>query len=568
MAAAAAPPPAASGSSKPQFVVFANPGSGERAAFDALHHALESKLQGRIVNLVARRGIDNPADHGPKAAARIVRRLGLTGDDVVIVAGGDGTVSWGMNIVEEAMTIREGARVKLIRHADTEGGDRIEAGEEGVIATVGDNHLVCDFRDRRVTVHPGNVEAQRDPDTFKCTPFVAVIPLGTGNDLSRDLGFGPGFAVPKPCCGPPGDFAADLLKTIHDAKQSVLDRWSLEAWCWAESPVVHKVLCTDSAGFSVGPTVAKGIVVTAVEPGGPAEQAGITVGARVARVGTVSNPSVAQVDAAVHGSAGKHLEVEVAKLEPINLGHSTICNNYISIGFDAAIAERFDTFRRQYPRWCRTRIANKIWYAILGGAAMVGSPRISTRVQMTYRKTPEADLEELDLSKLSLRTLVFTNLGSYASGMSPWSSKPGRMHDGTEAHAQRSYDGRIEVCGFRSTTHMGTTQIKLTNSIRLCQAHDVFVDVAPHNDPINGASGLRMQVDGEPLRLPRTGGRVRISFKKSCRCLVVNDKSVAPQAQVRGECREAVPAGTGRAEMTTPLLSDYAGAGLSVQEAS
>ena len=50
-------------------------------------------------------------------------------------------------------------------------------------------------------------------------PAVAVIPLGTGNDLSRALGWG-GSHVSRP--------VEDVLKDIAEAEAVDLDRWTIE----------------------------------------------------------------------------------------------------------------------------------------------------------------------------------------------------------------------------------------------------------------------------------------------------------------------------------------------------
>ena len=50
-------------------------------------------------------------------------------------------------------------------------------------------------------------------------PVVAVIPLGTGNDLSRALGWG-GSHVSRP--------VEDVLKDIAEAEAVDLDRWTIE----------------------------------------------------------------------------------------------------------------------------------------------------------------------------------------------------------------------------------------------------------------------------------------------------------------------------------------------------
>lgn len=51
------------------------------------------------------------------------------------------------------------------------------------------------------------------------TPQVGILPLGTGNDLARVLGWGPGFSS--------DDDISDILKEMEHAHLSLLDRWNV-----------------------------------------------------------------------------------------------------------------------------------------------------------------------------------------------------------------------------------------------------------------------------------------------------------------------------------------------------
>ena len=52
------------------------------------------------------------------------------------------------------------------------------------------------------------------------TPFLATLPIGTGNDLSRVLGWGAGYTK---------DNLFDILYNIeHKAEPALLDRWCID----------------------------------------------------------------------------------------------------------------------------------------------------------------------------------------------------------------------------------------------------------------------------------------------------------------------------------------------------
>ena len=50
-------------------------------------------------------------------------------------------------------------------------------------------------------------------------PPVGVLPLGTGNDLARHLGWGPGFT---------GGDICELLRRVAAAHVTLLDRWEVK----------------------------------------------------------------------------------------------------------------------------------------------------------------------------------------------------------------------------------------------------------------------------------------------------------------------------------------------------
>eukprot|EP00755_Sulcionema_specki_P025737 Sspe_Gene.83996::Locus_55125_Transcript_1_1_Confidence_1.000_Length_899::g.83996::m.83996/K00901/dgkA, DGK; diacylglycerol kinase (ATP) len=265
-------------------VALTNSKSGERAAFQFLHKQLQRHYgEANVVNLIPSRE-DQSA--GPGAATMMMKNADLHEDDVVIVAGGDGTVAWGMDLVESAHSQRPSA------------------------------------------------------------PYVGIIPMGTGNDLSRSLGFGPGFTKStgcSGCCSRSG--IEDIVAEISNGYNAALDRW--------------KVTVSDLKG----------------------------------------DPLLDH------------------KGNPFKLGAQEVMNNYLSVGFDAWIAQRFDTFRRDHPVLCKTRACNKMWYAMFGTAAMCGSPVLDSAVTLRCRPVddtrPWAEIKDLPevVTKLpkGSKTIILTN---------------------------------------------------------------------------------------------------------------------------------------------------------------
>lgn len=133
--------------------------SGEREAADFVKEELERLLGTSQVHVL---NFKNP--DWRSLAVDFIKNEAKSAESIFVVAGGDGTVSLGLQLVEDASVT--------------------------------------------------NV-------------YTAVIPMGTGNDLSRSLGFGPGFTMGSCCCS-----LTSLQATIDKIAQGQLgelDLWNVTA---------------------------------------------------------------------------------------------------------------------------------------------------------------------------------------------------------------------------------------------------------------------------------------------------------------------------------------------------
>lgn len=78
-------------------------------------------------------------------------------------------------------------------------------------------------------------------------PAVGILPFGTGNDLSRVLGWGPGMEASEVN-------ATDILDAILDAEVVNVDRWSVRVQSLRSLPLksnVREIFMYNYAGFGV-----------------------------------------------------------------------------------------------------------------------------------------------------------------------------------------------------------------------------------------------------------------------------------------------------------------------------
>jgi len=71
-------------------------------------------------------------------------------------------------------------------------------------------------------------------DSQCSSPACAIVPLGTGNDLARVLGWGAGYTGDED--------PLNLLQDVIDAEEIILDRWTI-LFHLDETQEVHNAAC-------------------------------------------------------------------------------------------------------------------------------------------------------------------------------------------------------------------------------------------------------------------------------------------------------------------------------------
>ena len=226
---------------------------------------------------------------------------------------------------------------------------------------------------------------------------LAIMPLGTGNDLSRQFGWGGTFKEkmrqPK------------MINKIEGAIPSSLDRWRL---------VVLPLARLDDEARHWVPRML-----------------GERMGDKKEAVPKLEELFTIQ-------KSGD--QAPVVEATSSSFFDGVFCN-YFSIGFDAAVAFNFHVAREEHPERFTSPIRNKMVY-LQNAPAAFSSPRLRGKIRIMV-ETEEGKIEELQVPK-NCRGLVLHNIQSYAGG-------------NKLSTVGKADDGLIEVIFISNVVRMATT---------------------------------------------------------------------------------------------------------------
>lgn len=380
-----------------RIVAMLNKNSGERAAATFVKQQLE-------LNLGAEHVFDLfPVPRQPPAIEEAKAFIAKTQPDVVIVAGGDGTVSLAMDITDAVR-------------------------KEGHIG-------------------------------INAAP-IAVLPMGTGNDLSRSLGFGGGYV--KPLADPEKAFKKLLQKTVSGVPKKV-DRFDLNITTEAAATATQRAMRVASRDE----------------------------GDREVRQGVhgSTNPSASSARFSADGNSPQANNQQLPQyprersfnedtVPPAAQPYRKRITNYFSIGFDAEIATNFGQFRDTHPEVCKSRTTNKLWYGCFGCKAMCTSspfPRGRVSLFIDDKKIPVPS---------DCRAIIVINVLTYSGGARLWS-------DSKHHYQPPALDDKlVEVVALYGLWHLVGVEVNTRAAEKLGQGSTVKLYA-----PANGF----MQYDGEPI---------------------------------------------------------------------
>ena len=307
-------------------------------------------------------------------------------------------------------------------------------------------------------------------------PPVGILPLGTGNDLARVLGWGGGFN---------NDLISELLLQTLEAHPAVLDRWEVcitpkDPRAPPPSPKKGKRRLPDSEYNKVtefeddsGKETERGVLRRTSRLGRGAAVDGGGVHGGVNSLGAVARGG----DAGSRPSADDPAHDISSRVAPKEL----VFQNYLGIGVDAQAALRFHRTRNISPHLFFSAFTNKILYGLFGARDVVEHSCAGLHKHVHVI----ADGVRCELPP-ETEGLILLNINSFAGGVRMWESSEGYG-------ASSMQDGMVDVVVVYGALHLGQLNWGVDKPVRICQARNVKVIVE---------KGFPMHVDGEPWEQP------------------------------------------------------------------
>ncbi|KAK9852565.1 hypothetical protein WJX84_009673 [Apatococcus fuscideae] len=212
---------------------------------------------------------------------------------------------------------------------------------------------------------------------------------------------------------------------------------------------------------------------------------------------------------------------------------------YFSVGLDAETAYRFHTFREKNPKWTNRRHLNHFWYAWMAGRTGWIRPGVKSLHQalpsFKWRRS-DGQWQETVIQK-DIRALVILNFQSYSGGKDIWGLHDYRIQEESDKGFGKPIfdDGHIEVIGLKGLFHTFAVLSGANrhwHGKRLAQASELVFDFKAAGDlPIT-----HFRLDGEPWvqpLAPSATGPVRVSIKKADPARILLNTSELPHTTNR-----------------------------------
>ncbi|KAF9615009.1 hypothetical protein IFM89_021563 [Coptis chinensis] len=343
-------------------------------------------------------------------------------------------------------------------------------------------------------------------------PPVGIIPLGTGNDLSRSFGWGGSF---------PFAWKAGIKRSLYTAVTGTIRRLDRQVSVF---PTFEKTYLSAIMSIrEVGAVDLLWHVLVSMPAGDKVELPhclkhtdSCTIEQFLSKCGNATLRTMVLENWIRVGDAivAWDLLNECLTITGFacrgNLPDKLNCfeglfYNYFSMGMDAQVAYGFHHLRDEKPYLAQGPITNKMIYS--GYSCTQGwfcTPCVSDPslrglkniIRMHIKKLNSLEWEQVHIPS-SVRSIVALNLHNYGSGRNPWGKlKPEYLEKRgfVEANAD---DGVLEIFGLKQGWHASFVMVELISAKHIAQAAAIRVE-------IRGGDWKKayLQMDGEPWKQP------------------------------------------------------------------
>nr|GMD80232.1 diacylglycerol kinase 7-like [Ipomoea batatas] len=277
-------------------------------------------------------------------------------------------------------------------------------------------------------------------------PPTGIVPLGTGNDLSRSFGWG-------------GSFPFNWKSAI----KRILDRVTSAPLCRLDS---WKLVISMPAGEELeAPHSLKSVEDLTLD---------------------------------------QELEIE-GPLPEKQSYYEGVFYNYFSIGMDAQVAYGFHHLRNEKPYLAQGPLSNKLIYSgysckqgwfFTPCSSDPGLRGLKNILRIYVKKVNSSKWDQIPVPS-SVRSIVALNLPSYGSGRNPWGHlKPDYLEKRGFVEATAD-DGLLEIFGLKQGWHASMVMVELISAKHIAQASAIRFE-------LRGGEWKEgyMQMDGEPWKQP------------------------------------------------------------------